>query len=148
MGFSEVVGVEAEPGEDFARPGVGIVAAHIVEVRVEMAEGVIVPRPFSLGDRPFHGPQPGISVQHEVEGGTGGRLHRLLETGEPPGLGPDDLARFRKQPTPHQFEQGRLADAVAPDNPGLVSGMDRQAEVVEQDPVAATQRYIDELEHG
>ena len=148
MGLAEVGRVEAEPGEYLAGTGMGIVAPGVVEVGVEVAKRFVVASAFGLGDGPLHRPQPLIAVQHEIKGRAGRWFDRLFEAGQPPGRRPENLALLGKEAMAHKLEQRRLADSVAAHDPGLVTGVDRQVQAVEQDPVATAQRYIDELEHG
>ena len=69
------------------------------------------------------------------------------EAREAPGVRTHDLPFLRRQTPAHELEQRRLADAVAADDARLVAGVHRQVQAVEQKPVTAVQRDVDELKH-
>ena len=148
MRLGEVVLAEAEAAENLPGASFGVVAADVFVVRIEPAEGVVVAIAFGNRNGAFHPAQRPVAVEHEVEGAPGRRLHVLVQPSDAPGAWPHHVAFFRQDAIPRQGQQRALADAVAPHDADLVAVMHRQVEAVEQQPVAAMQRDVAQLQHG
>ena len=147
MRLGEVRLGEPQAGEDLAAPGMGVVAAGILVVRIQPAEGSAVVVSLGFFDGAFHSAQPRVAVEHEVERRTRGWLHGLLQAGDPPGIRQRHGAFFRQQASPNQLEERRLAHAVAAHDSSLVAAVDRQVQAVEDGPLAAMQRDVLQRQH-
>ena len=140
----EVGGGEAEAAEDFGGAGRGAVGVDVVQPGVDVAQ--------ALGLR-------GLQLGHQAGALQVGGEHRLqqrdrrgrvllVHRGDARGPGPVDLAAAGVELAQDQLEQGRLAGAVAADQPDL--GADRQADggVVEEPPAPGVEHEIMDAQHG
>ncbi len=140
----EVCGGEAEAAEDFGGAGRGAVGVDVVEPGVDVAEA-FGRRGLQLGHQrsAFE-----IGGEHGLQQRDRRRGVLLLHRGDPRGLGPVDLAASGAVLAEDKLEQGRLAGAVAADQPDL--GPDRQADrgVIEEPPAPGVEHEIMDTEHG
>ena len=82
LGF--VLLAEAEAAQNRAGAGLGVVAAGVLVVGIEVAEGIVVPFPLGLGDGAFHAAQSPVAVEHEIDCAAPRRLHVLIQRCEAP----------------------------------------------------------------
>ena len=72
----------------------------------------------------------------------------LVDRGDTPGLGRGDFTAARLGMAEDQLEQGRLADAVQPDQARLGARCQGQVGVVEEAPAIGVVDQIGDLKHG
>ena len=139
---------EAQAEQQRLRTRAGVEGAGFGQARMGLADGVAVAAGLGLGQRGARGHQRRVALEHELGRAGLGLGHVLRDLGDAPARRHLDVAGVRVQPVGQQREQRGLARAVAPDQRGLLAGLERERGVVEHELRAATQRDVLELEHG
>ena len=142
----ELMGLEAQALNERLRARHGVVLARIGQVGVRVrqfhADVGIVRIGFvgglDGGQGVAHFDQPRIAADHEIGGGLIGLGHVLRDLRHAPLLGHIEVAAVFVQRAVEEREQGRLAGAVAADQPDFFARVEVDGGAVEQLLGAAT----------
>jgi hypothetical protein len=139
---------EAETVHQSAGAAARVVAAERGVARVQFAEDSTGVFGFRSDHRCFGLAQLGVAVHDELDGRALRSIHFLRDVRDDQ-LGRHlEVAGVRLQFPENQREQARFAAAVGADDADLLTAINRERRVGDQQPQTAAQRQAGESEHG
>ena len=138
---------EAETVHQPAGPAARVVTAERGVAGVQFAEDRAGIFGFCSGHRCFGLAQLGIAVHYELDGSALRRIHFLRDMRDDELRRHVEVAGVRLQLPEDQREQARFAAAVGADDADLLTAIDREGRVGDQQPRAAAQGQAGKREH-
>jgi hypothetical protein len=139
---------EAEPVEQPAGTGRGVVAVEFLELLVRLGDRlpVLVGEGVRLHlDRVVHGL---VAGQHEIERGIGQRRRFLRDRGDARLAGQVEVALVGLEFAHQRREQAGFAGAIAPDHAHAPAGVQGQVDVGQKEALAPAQGEVAEGDHA
>jgi hypothetical protein len=124
--------VEAQPGQQFACPGIRAVAAGIVQLAVQARQRMAVMRSLGRGQLGLDAAQLDVAIEHVVDRQAIERIDLLAHMRNAPVRRYLTIPAVGTELATQKREQARLAGTVGADEAGFLPGMQGEVGAVQQ----------------